>query len=90
MPNEDDTGARFALVIPALPASVRAARRVPARVREELRITVHVVDDGHVDRSKKSRGRARHPPLPSARGWAPVVVVPTENHVDLVEVDVGA
>jgi hypothetical protein len=45
MPAEDDPGAQFALVVPDWSRSVRAAARVPARVRELLRVTLCHDDD---------------------------------------------
>ena len=45
MPANDDLTARFALVVPDWPPSVRAAARVPARVRALLRVTLYAVDD---------------------------------------------
>jgi hypothetical protein len=45
MPGEDDSCARFALVVPDWPPAVRAAMRVPPRVRAALRVTVYAVDD---------------------------------------------
>lgn len=45
MPTEDDPQAQFALVVPDWPRSVRAAARVPARIRKLLRVTLYAVDD---------------------------------------------
>ena len=45
MPANEDLTARFALVVPDWPRSVRAAARVPARVRALLRVTLYAVDD---------------------------------------------
>jgi hypothetical protein len=44
MPAEEDPRLRFALVVPDWPRSVRAATRVPARVRATLRVIVYAVD----------------------------------------------
>ncbi|HEY9473194.1 MAG TPA: hypothetical protein VIS06_04995 [Mycobacteriales bacterium] len=43
MPQEDDPTAEFALVIRDEPRSVAAVERVPARVRDLLRITLYAV-----------------------------------------------
>ena len=49
MPAQDDPAARYALVVRDEPRSVRAAQRVPARVLDQLRITLHAVgEDGAV------------------------------------------
>jgi hypothetical protein len=43
MPDVDAAHARYAVVVPA--EGLRAASRVPARIREQLRIDVYSVDD---------------------------------------------
>lgn len=49
MPAEDDPSVSYALVVREEPKSVRAALRVPIRVRRVLRIRVFAVaDTGHV------------------------------------------
>ena len=44
-PANEDLTVRFALVVPDWPRSVRAAARVPARLRALLRVTLYAVDD---------------------------------------------
>ena len=45
MPADDDPSARYALVVPDWPRSVRAAARVPVRVRALLHVTLYAVDE---------------------------------------------
>jgi hypothetical protein len=63
----------FALAVPGWPRSVRAAARVPARVRALLRVTLYAVDDAGTTRSAPvsasgcRSGAARRWPGPGRR-----------------------